>query len=59
MYLQKKLQSKSKISEIIPPDFHNIVQAKDIYLENSKLKKLNFVPKDTIYSGLDEILEIQ
>lgn len=56
-YCKEKLKSTSKINRINPSGFHNIVQAKDMYLDTEKIKKLGFVPKYTIYDTLDIIMK--
>lgn len=54
----EKLGSKSTIEEIEPPDFHKIVQVKNMQLEISKLKGYGYEPSDrTIYDTIDEIIE--
>jgi nucleoside-diphosphate-sugar epimerase len=56
-YCKEKLKSTSKINRINPSGFHNIVQARDMFLDTIKLKKLGFEPKHTIYEALDIIME--
>jgi nucleoside-diphosphate-sugar epimerase len=55
-YVKKTTKSCSKISSISPPDFHNIVQVKDMILDVSKLAKLGFENEVDIYSGLDILI---
>ena len=57
LYAKKSLSSKGTISSCNAPDFHKIVQVKDMYLDVTKLKKLGFVPKYDIWQGLDKIIE--
>ena len=56
-YCKQKLNSTSNISPIPPSSFHDIVQAKDMYLDTSKLQSLGFKPKYTIYEALDIIMK--
>jgi len=49
--------SKSKITSIEPPDFHKIVQVKDMFLDTEKLKNLGFLPTIQINEGLLEICQ--
>lgn len=50
-------ESKSKITSIEPPDFHKVVQVKDMFLDIKKLKNLGFLPTVTIHEGLLEICQ--
>ena len=50
-----KIKSNSKISSIRSPEFHQLVQPKDFWMDNTKLKSLGFKPKynlDRIVSSL-------
>jgi len=44
--------SKSVVSTIDPPRFHQAVQVKDFYLNIEKAKKIGFAPKVSIEKGL-------
>jgi nucleoside-diphosphate-sugar epimerase len=55
-YCRQKLGSKSVISSINPPEFHSTVQAKDFYLDTTRVKRLGFVPEIDIRRGLDEVM---
>jgi nucleoside-diphosphate-sugar epimerase len=55
-YCIEKLNSTSKVNRINPSGFHNIVQARDMFLDTSKLIKLGFKSKHTIYETLDIIM---
>lgn len=55
-YVKNKTNSLSNFNFIDPPHFHKVVQAQDIRLDNSKLKKLGFEQKISITQGLDEII---
>ena len=49
---KKKLNSKSKINYIKAPSFHQLVQAKDFWMDVNKLRNLGFTEK----YNLDEIV---
>jgi len=55
-YAREKSGLNSKFKFINPPEFHEIVQIKDMYLNISKLKNLGFKQKISIWRGLDEII---
>jgi len=55
-YVRAKSKSTSEFKFIDPPEFHNIVQVQDMYLNTSKLKKLGFQQKISIWEGLDKIV---
>jgi len=48
----KILNSKSKIGSMSPPDFHKLVQVKDMYLDVTKLSSLGFKQKISIEDGI-------
>ncbi len=52
----KESGSKSKIVNIKPTDFHNIIQVKDAYLNIDKLSKLGFKQQIDIKEGIKRIL---
>lgn len=52
---KEKLSSDSVLKTIIPPDFHRIVQTRDMVLNIDKLKKLGFVPK---YNTAEKIIDM-
>jgi nucleoside-diphosphate-sugar epimerase len=56
-YCKTKLNSTSKINRINPSGFHDIVQAKDMYLDTTKLKGLGFKPRYPIHKTLDIIMK--
>jgi len=56
-YCKKELNSTSKINGINPSEYHSIVQAKDMYLDTTKLKLLGFKPRYTIRETLDIIMK--
>ena len=55
-YCKNKLKSRSTIISVLPTDFHDIVQVKNMYLDTAKLKLLGFKQKTTINEGLDLIM---
>lgn len=55
-YCHSKLNSKSLIKIVNPPDFHKKVQEKDFCMDVSKINKLGFSADENIYSVLDELL---
>lgn len=55
-YIVNKTNSHSKITPIDQPDFHKIVQVKNMYLNTDKLENLGFSPKYNIWQALDKIL---
>ena len=57
-YAKHKLNSKSKIENIPPANFHTKVQTKDMLLDIEKLNSLGFVPKyESVESIIDNLLE--
>jgi len=56
-YCIGKIDSKSKVEMIDTPEFHKIVQTKNMILCNDKIKKLGFLPKYSIWNIIDELLE--
>lgn len=56
-YSKNKLNSKSDIVNIIPTNFHEIVQIKNMWLDNSKLTSYGYVPKISVIQSIDKILE--
>ena len=56
-YVRDQLNSTSTFNHVEPPHFHNVVQVKNMYLDITKLKDLNFTPEYDIKRGLDKILE--
>jgi len=48
----KILNSKSKIGSMSPPDFHRLVQVKDMCLDIEKLSNLGFKQKISIEDGI-------
>ena len=52
----RKSKSKSKIIEIQPTHFHNVVQVKNSYLDTTKLKNFGYNCKYGIEEILDKLL---
>ncbi len=55
-YVKAQCQSTSELESVAPPEFHKVAQAQDMYLDVSKLKKLGFEPKISIWEGLNKII---
>lgn len=55
-YSMQFTKSKSNIKYIETPDFHKIVQIKDMYLDISKIKALGYKNNIEIYDGIKEII---
>lgn len=55
-YVRNQTSSKSNFNFIDAPEFHKVVQIKNMYLEVSKLKNLGFKQKITIYEGVDRLI---
>jgi nucleoside-diphosphate-sugar epimerase len=49
-------KSSSEIKNIEPPEFHRIVQVKDMLLDICKLSSTNFAKGKSILDNLDKIL---
>jgi len=49
--------STSQISHVPPPDFHKIVQVKDMYLDNRKLTSLGFKSQVDLESGIRQLCQ--
>lgn len=54
-YCKEKLHSTSEFIAVEPSEFHKKVQVKNMYLDVSKLKKLGFEQKYSIWEALDKI----
>ena len=57
MYCKKKLGSTSKINRVDPSRFHQIVQVKDMWLDNYKLEQLGFKIGENIFESMDRLLK--
>jgi len=58
-YCKKIIGSKSRIDRVVNPFPHGSVQAKDMYLDVTKLKDLGFYPQYTVYDAIDKIIGIK
>lgn len=56
-YAKQKLNSKSIIEFIPAPEFHQVVQIKNIWLDNKKLLSYGYIPKTNVFESVDKILE--
>ena len=52
----KELPMAMTISEMEPSAFHSVVQVKDMYLDNSKLKELGYHPKYSMEATIRQIV---
>ena len=55
-FIKKETNSNSKINSIDQPDFHKMVQVKDMYLNVNKLKNLGYTPKYDLFNGIKTLL---
>lgn len=55
-YVKTRVGSPSKFNDVEPPDFHKVVQVKDMYLDVSKLKALGFNPKREFWDEINDII---
>lgn len=55
-YVMEKTKSKSNIIPIDQPEFHKLVQVKNMYLDTKKLNSLGYSRKIDIYNGLNGLL---
>ena len=56
-YANSKLNSNSKIESITAPDFHKVVQIKNMWLDNSKLVSYGYIPKTKTFETVDKIIK--
>lgn len=56
-YVRNKVGSKSKFISIESPEFHKVVQIKDMFLDITKLKKLGYVQNYDMSKMLDILIE--
>jgi nucleoside-diphosphate-sugar epimerase len=56
-YVVEKTNSKSIINAIDQPEFHKIVQVKNMYLNIEKIKYLGFNPEYNIFTGLSDLIK--
>ena len=55
-YAFSKTKSTSIRTNQEPPEFHRIVQVKNMYMDNSKIRNLGYQPNWSLESTLDEML---
>jgi nucleoside-diphosphate-sugar epimerase len=55
-FVSSEIGYKGDVKNIDPTDFHKIVQVKNFYLDNTKLKNLGFQEKVNIKEGLRQLL---
>jgi nucleoside-diphosphate-sugar epimerase len=55
-YVLKQTNSKSNIISVDQPEFHKIVQVKDMYLNTTKINNLGFKKNIDIYQGISKLL---
>lgn len=56
-YSKEKLDSQSELISIETPDFHRVVQVKDVCLNNEKLRSYGYEPSIHTVDGIDRILQ--
>lgn len=56
-YAKEKLNSNSNIVFIQTPEFHNIVQIKDMWLNNDKLLSYGYKPNMNTFQSIDKIIK--
>lgn len=56
-YIVRKTDSRSKINNVEPSEFHQIVQTPSFYMNCDKLKNLGFKEKYDIYASIDQLLD--
>jgi nucleoside-diphosphate-sugar epimerase len=55
-YAQKRMGGNGKIISVEPPDFHKVVQSKDMHLDNIKLLSYGYAPSINTYDAVDRIV---
>ena len=55
-YVREKTNSTSEFLSVLPPDFHKVVQVRNMALDISKLELLGFKPHYDIWRGMDIII---
>lgn len=56
-YAKDKLNSTSQIECIPAPDFHRVVQIKNMWLTNEKLLSYGYIPKTNVFQAVDKLLD--
>lgn len=55
-YIIDETDSKSRVNSVDQPEFHKVVQVKDMYLDISRLRKLGYTPSKNVYNTINKIL---
>lgn len=55
-YAVKISGSTSKLNNVAPAEFHNVVQTKNMVLDITKIKNLGYTPKYNFYKTVDSLL---
>jgi nucleoside-diphosphate-sugar epimerase len=53
----ERMGKKGTIISVDPPDFHKVVQSKDMNLDNTKLLSYGYTPSITTYKAVDRIVD--
>jgi len=53
----ERMGKKGTIISVNPPDFHKVVQSKDMNLDNTKLLSYGYTPSITTYKAVDRIVD--
>lgn len=56
-YAHNLMGGRGRIVSVDPPDFHKVVQSKDMYLDNSKLLSYDYTPTIDAYRAVDRIVD--
>jgi nucleoside-diphosphate-sugar epimerase len=56
-YAKDYLKSNSKVVHMPTPDFHGVVQSKNMYLDNTKLRTMGYVPSMSVYDAIKDVLD--
>jgi len=56
-YAHNRMGRSGTITSVDPPDFHKVVQSKDMYLDNSKLLSYAYTPTIDTYRAVDRIVD--
>lgn len=56
-YAQERMGGRGTIVSVDPPDFHKIVQSKDMHLDNTKLLSYDYRPSITAHAAVTRIVD--
>lgn len=56
-YAKIKLNSTSEIQDIPAPEFHRVVQIKNMWLSNNKLRSYGYIPTTNVFQAVDKLLD--